>query len=217
MEPKSNYQRPASTEIAILQILEGEYVQEEGIAQNYLLTKNNNKVYFVNLIGSILRKEIMGNITNLWIDDGTAQIVLRFFEEHKKAKVLEVGDIVLVIGRPRVYNQEKYISPEVIVKSNSAWLKVRMVTLSLNEQKNKIVPSSSLPSKEEIIIEEIKENELLPVEKIIRLIKELDQGTGVLIETVLVESSLEGTEQILKRMMENGEIFQNAPGKVKVL
>ena len=225
MEPKSNYQRSPSTQLTIQDILGGEYIQDESNTTNHLLTTDKKKVVYANLIGNILRKEVVGTITNFWVDDGTGQIILRFFEDHKKARELKVGDIVLVIGKPRVYNDEKYISPEIVSKVDPLWLKIRSLKLPIKETKKTIVPisqtlpdtSEKLEQEEEIVDEEKDKKELLPMEKIARLIKELDRGQGALIESVLEQSPLTDTEQILKRMLENGEIFQNSPGKVKVL
>ncbi len=224
MEPKSNYQRLPSTELCIREIVGSSYVQDEVSAVNYLLTVNKKRVMYINVVGNILRKEAVGSITNFWIDDGTGQIVVRFFEEHKKAKELDVGDIILVIGKPRVYNEEKYISPEIVSKVNPSWLKVR----SLKLQKNNTIVSGDFPAspavkvneseiKEEIIGEKEDQKGVLPVEKMVKLIKELDKGIGAPIEEVLEQSPLVDAEQILKRMLESGEIFQNSPGKVKVL
>jgi len=61
------------------------------------------------------------------------------------------------------------------------------------------------------------EEEVLPVEKVMNLIKELDKGQGVLIEELIERSPLKETEVLLTKMLEKGEIFQNAPGKVKML
>ena len=71
------------------------------------------------------------------------------------------------------------------------------------------------PKEEEENISE--EAELLPIQKLTNLIKELDTGDGVLIEEVISKSPLNDTEQLIEKMLENGDIFQNLPGKVKVL
>jgi len=72
------------------------------------------------------------------------------------------------------------------------------------------------------LINESKENieekvESLPFEKIINLVNELDSGSGVLIEEIIQKSSLNNTEEFIQKMLERGDIFQNQPGKIKVL
>ena len=208
-----------------------------------------------------------GSVNSILIDDGTGKIVLRIFEENKAAFELEIGDVVQVIGKVRIFNQEKYIFPEVIKKTNSLWLKVRFSELQKNKQissdalegKNKekkkieaetvekvkkeesakpLIKEEKSKEKElkilniqqkqpeqntnseilEVISEEIEENDpLLPYEIISKLISQLDKGEGVMIEEILEKSPLDKTEELIEKMLENGDIFQNMPGKVKLL
>ena len=114
--------------------------------------------------------------------------------------------------------------------TSAAWLKVRMLELQgmveLDVKKEEISPSiveeKIVETIEKPIIEEISEEtkeqeKLLPIEKITQLIKKLDQGEGVLIEEIIEQSILDDTEQLIEKMMESGDIFQNQPGRVKVL
>ena len=157
-----------------------------------------------------------------------------------------------MIGKIRKYNEEKYLSPEIIRKIDPLWLKIRntelkknseqkkemdlkqvtidengerkkkekkserkQIPLKLEKEKEKIKSSESQNKKTETT--KIVEDFSLPSEKIIKLIKERDKGQGVFIEELIEKSSLDGTEKIIERMLENGDIFQNLPGKVKVL
>ena len=56
-----------------------------------------------------------------------------------------------------------------------------------------------------------------PYSGLMALIEKLDTGTGVGIEIVISESAIVNTRELLQKMMESGDIFQNMPGKVKVL
>ena len=79
--------------------------------------------------------------------------------------------------------------------------------------KNSLQESQIKPF-EEMMVEEDQE---IPFQKLVRLIKELDQGDGVAIENLLEKSSLDHTEQYIQQMLERGDIFQVRPGKIKVL
>ena len=70
---------------------------------------------------------------------------------------------------------------------------------------------------EEEISDNVKEDILLPIEKIKKIIEEMDTGDGVLIEEIISKSPLNDTEEVIEKMLEAGDIFQNLPGKVKVL
>lgn len=241
-ETKSFFRFPAE-KVSIQELEEGEYVEEKDQSPNYMLVGKNKKIFRINLIATLVHKELRGSVTSILIDDGSGKIILRIFEENKDAFHLEVGDVVQVIGKIRIFNQEKYIFPEIIKKINPAWLKVRSlevqpdkkkkekeenvqkITQKKNEDKKEIAKEiiSSKKAVEdtnnfEVISEEIEENDpLLPFEKLSRLISELDKGEGVMIEELIEKSPLEKTEELVEKMLENGDIFQNMPGKVRLL
>ena len=260
MEADKKHIRDVALKISINTLLSGKYVQEKETEPNYLLTSEEKKIYRLNLMANILSREIVGSITNLLIDDGTGSIILRSFEKNKTTENLNIGDTILILGKVRIYNQEKYISPEIIKKINPLWLKLRALELNKNiltsnkieinenkteelslnntpenliqnkkiekntikESKNEQLSKNTIKVIEQTKIidkETIEENEqkMIPLQKIINLIKDLDQGNGVLIEEIIERSSLENTEKIIEKMLENGDIFQNSPGKVKVL
>jgi len=226
--------RNQAIKIIISELLFGTYIQENEQNPNYLLTRNNQKVYRLNVIAIIVQKELVGTITNLLIDDGSGRIIARSFEENKIIHTLNVGDVIIIIGKLRTFNQEKYISPEIIKQIDPLWLKHRSLELkekfsntdypqkeNTAKETNNISIETAAPenknNKETILEETIQEGSLLPFQKIIKLIKELDHGDGVLIEEIIEKSPLDKTENILEIMLQNGDIFQNNPGKVKVL
>ena len=224
-ETKSFYRHPA-VKITIKELEDSNYVEEQNQNPHYILTADQKKIFRVNVLGIIVHKELRGTVNNLLIDDGTEKIMVRFFEENKNLLDLEVGEIVLILGRVREYQKEKYILPEIVKKTNSLWLKVRARELQIAtpspeslppERKNTAVEAKK--EKDEIIIEEDIEDNLasLPFQKIIKLITDLDRGDGVFIEELLEQSPLKKTEELLEKMLENGNIFQNLPGKVRVL
>ena len=248
IENKKNILRQVAVKILIKGIFQAEYVQEKDEDKsNYLLTSKSEKIYRVNLIAIVVDKEKIGSITNLLVDDGTSEMIVRSFEENKHVEELDIGDAVLVIGKIRIYNKEKYLAPEIIKKTSPDWLKIRFLELQSNKndqiiddemynlvekvKKNdvKVIKKVEVVIQDEInkvnkISEEVKFGEdedlslsLLPAEKIIKLIKELDKGEGVLIEEIIEKSDLEKTEQLLEIMIKKGDIFQNNPGKIKVL
>ncbi|MBI4981432.1 hypothetical protein HZC30_07830 [Candidatus Woesearchaeota archaeon] len=218
------------------------FVQEDEQNSNYLQAVDGQKIFRLNVMGIIVNKEKQGSITNLLLDDGTGKIILRSFEENKNVRELAAGDTVMVIGRVRIYNQEKYLSAEIVKKIEAIWMKIRR--LELKEEFDRVELSSAETERiplyapieikpgitisatvnegieEEIIEEEIQGiqiNPLLPAQKILHLIKELDTGNGAPVEEIISKSPLNGTEKLLEQMLQKGDIFQNLPGKVKVL
>ncbi len=224
-ETKPFYRHPA-VKISIKEIEDSNYVEEHNQNSHYILTADQQKIYRVNVLGIIVHKELRGTINNILIDDGTEKIMVRFFEENKNLLDLEVGEVVFILGRVREYQKEKYILPEIVKKTNSLWLKVRAKEL----QTIKSSPENILPERKNIVVEvKTEKDEMiieedvgdfsvsLPFQKIIELITNLDRGEGVFIEELLEKSPLKKTEELLEKMLENGTVFQNLPGKVRVL
>ena len=56
-----------------------------------------------------------------------------------------------------------------------------------------------------------------PADKIFQLIKSTDSGEGADTEEVISKSNLENAEQLVKKLLEEGEIFEVKPGKLKIL
>lgn len=177
------------------------------------------KVARVNVIATILIKEKAGNITNILVDDGTGQVVLRFFEQLPLIEQIQIGNSILIVGKPRVYNQEIYLSPEIVKKVLPAWLHIRKKELYQEFPPGSKRGNSPVDEKEEekLIVKYMIKEDTLPTGKLMNLIKELDRGSGVLIEELIEKSPLPETERLIEKLLENGEIFQNAPGKVKTL
>lgn len=215
--PEGYQERQIAMKLRIKEINEGDYIMEEGWKPNYLLTKEGKKVSRVNLMGVILDKEEKGIMTNLILDDGSGKITARSFEGIKNLKDITTGEGVLVVGNVRIFNNEKYISPEIIKKIDNAWLKVRYLELEKEKKEDKETGGT---------VEEIEgEGEFLDSagKEILDLIQKLDKGEGALIEEVkekVKEKSmmkLREAEELIEKMLKNGEIFQSSSGKVKVL
>jgi len=207
--PEQYQERQVAAKLGIKEIKEGNYVIEEGWKPNFLLTKKNKKVSRVNLMGVVLDKEENGNITNLILDDGSEKITVRSFEEIKNLNEVGIGECVLIVGKIRIFNDEKYISPEMVKKIDKGWLKVRALELEKEKETKEEVKEEKIEDKGEVFD--------LVNKKIIDLIKELDKGEGVLIEEIKDKSAIDNTEELIDKMLKDGEIFQNLPGRVKVL
>ena len=193
--------RAIAYKITIGQIIQSSYEQSENEPNGIVI--ENEKIFRVNLLASISAKERVGTVTTFLLDDGTGQIVLRLFEENVWTR-LGVGEVVLVIGKVRRYNQEKYVSPEIIKRSDPVWLKVRR-----QELQHTLIPST--------ILSETKPPETFSQEKVLSIIQELDKGQGAAIEEILEKSTFTEIEKMLEKMLVEGLIFQNFPGRLKIL
>ena len=134
----------------------------------------------------------------------------------KNLNSVQIGTAILVIGKIRVYGGEKYIAPEIIKPIDKEWLKVRNLELEKKPTEEKTESDTKVETQ---LNEEVKKEEEYDSDnkKIIELIKSLDSGDGALIEEIKEKSQINQIDEIIDKMLKEGEIFQNLPGKVKVL
>ena len=121
--------RQTAFKVSISSLLNGKYVQQEGWQPNYLEI-NEKQISRINLIATILDKQETESLLTLILDDGTANIQAKAFNEDiKRVSNLNIGDLILLIGRPRNYNNELFISIEIAKKIDPVWSKVRRLEM----------------------------------------------------------------------------------------
>jgi len=204
--------RQTAYKVRVKDILNSKYTKTEGSASNYL-ELDGKKISRVNVMGVIVQKLELDNYKTIMMDDGTGRISTRVFEENMLLDKVDVGDIVLIIGRPREFSSEKYIIIETIKKINPIWAKVRKLEFEKNVIKGDVF-SNNVTSDNENITEEIID--LTPTNKIVKLIREFDKGNGVSIEE-LSSKNIKDMDKIIGMLLKEGDIFEVRPGKLKVL
>lgn len=199
---KQQQKRQVAYKVRIKDILDGEYIKEEGWMPNYIRLIDGAKVSRVNIIGTIVLKTDEQNYKSVLIDDGSGKLPVRSFEKYELFDGVGIGDVVLIIGRPREFG-EKYIVPEIIKKiDDQAWIELRKLELKKPDLK---------------VSEEKVDVAVSPADKIFGLIKEADKGTGVDVEDIIRKSNISEAEKIIRSLLEEGEIFELKPGRVKIL
>jgi len=203
--------RQTAYKVRVNDILNSKYIKTEGFVPNYLEI-NGKEISRTNLVGVIVEKLNLNNYQTLTIDDGTGKISARTFENDVLLDKIDVGDIVLVIGKPREFSSEKYLLIETIKKINPIWAKVRNLELQKNISYDKTSSSNENSGNNNAIAIV----DLTPTNQIIQLIKELDTGVGVPIET-LSSKKIKDVDKIVDILLKEGDIFEIKPGKLKVL
>lgn len=234
-------QRQVAYKSRIKDIINGNYIKQEGWNPNYIITKDNKKISRVNLIGVVVSKPIENgaNYHSIVLDDGGAKISARTFDDGKMLNNISIGDVVLLIGRPREYGQEKYIMPEIIRKiENKEWIEVRKLELKKQElisgAANIDENEPEKPVADEFIEKKImkpfsseKQNAQTPAEedvsekceegnlgRVYNLIKSMDNGDGVDYQEIIEKTN---SEEEIENLLKEGEIYEIRPGRLKVL
>lgn len=174
------------------------------------LELGDKKIIRVNVVGNIVDKyesEGETKFISFTLDDGSGQIRMRAFgEDIEKFKDLNQGQAVIVIGVLRNFNNETYISPEIMRETDPKYLLVRKKEIEKERNKN------SVPVQREQIIA-IKD-------KILEEIKNSENDGGIDIDKMIMklrETSPEIINQEIQKLLEEGIIFEPRPGKVRWL
>ncbi len=201
--------RQVARKLWIKDILAGRYVKEDGFKPNHIVLRDNSVAARVNVIGVVVFSSEEG-LPIISIDDGSGRISVRAFEPNERMSSVKVGDVVVVIGRPRQFAAEMYILPEIVRKlSDLGWIEVR---------KAELAPIQSVPApeaREENFTEEAVEESVGEV--VINAIRSLDEGNGAEIDAVIAKVGSADAEKVIRLLLQNGDIFEISPGRLKVL
>jgi RPA family protein len=203
--------RKIAKKILINDILSSTYIKRPGWEPSGILTRYG-EISRVDIMGVIVSVSQEENTTSFLVDDGSGNILVRIFDNTKSTEKFNLGDLVNVIGRPREWESSKYIVPEIIKKiEDKKWYEVHQLELKL-QRKTKAVklPVETEDEKGEIL-------ETGPYQKILNMIAILDKGDGVDVEEIISNIKIDNTESIIASLIEEGEIFEISPGKVKLL
>ena len=224
MDEKKKFSRETAKICPLDDLLKGEYVVVEGWQPNYIKVFDE-RISRISIMGVVVEKPSQNT---LLVDDGFATIKIIDFNNINLSKI-EVGDPVLIIGRPRKVADELFISSEIItttqLKDNPSWLTFRKQELL--KKKQELLKEVKSTSEEESFTEKniIKKTEQklsqlrqeqLTGDDIMDFIKKKDDDEGVQIEDIINYFG-SGTEEIINNLLSDGEIFEIKPGRVKYL
>lgn len=173
----------------------------------------DKKIVRVNIIGNVVDKyESAGGEEGrkylfLTLDDGSGQIRLKIFgDDYDKFKNIVQGQTVIVIGVLRNWNNETYISPEIIKEGDPKYLLLR----KLETEKDK---TSNAPVMEKSQIIAIKD-------QILELIKNAEENGGIDksdITQKFSDTPQNIIDQEIQKLLEEGIVFEPRPGKIRWL
>lgn len=209
---EEQFKRNIAYKLRIGDIFVGKPVLNDG--RFIFLELGDKKIVKVNLVGNIVDKyETQPDLSEgrkylfFTLDDGSGQIRLKSFgDDYEKFKNFFQGQTIIVIGNLKYWNNETYISPDIIRETDPKYLLLR----KLETEKDKIISSEGI-EKEKIVA--IKD-------KILDLIKNSENEGGIEIEKIIENFptiSLKLIDQEIQRLLEEGIIFEPRPGKIRYL
>jgi RPA family protein len=240
------YKRQPAVKIDIHSLRQGTFAENNDWQPNYISTEFGD-LYRVNIIGLIVSKNSEHSSCRIDDGTATITVTFNFSDNYevKKFQDIQEGQCVLIIALPRKYDDDMYLAPETIHHLDDVtWLKVRKEeiiqqrknlfsvsnnnstvnenrTTSLVEEKEEVsnIMINSVNTNEEDSTsdtEEVKDS----YDIIYTVLKDFDKGDGVQVDvlaSLLEEKNIKPGRAFITKLLEQGEIFEIMPGKVKLL
>jgi RPA family protein len=176
------------------------------------LELGNKKIVRVNIIGNIVDKyEGSGEKKYIFskLDDGSGQISLKVFgDDTYRLQNFNQGETVIIIGVLRHWNNETYIQPEIVRLQDPKYLLIRKH--EVEKERTKSAGSVPLEKTQIVVLRD----------KILEKIKNSEEDGGIELDKLIIEireSSPEMINQEVKKLIEDGIVFEPRPGKVRYL
>ena len=198
------FKRHIAYKFRIGAILSGKHILENERLK--FLELNNKNIVRVNIIANVVDKfvqEVEKKYASITLDDATGQIRVKTFgDDISKFSTLNQGDTILIIGLLKYWKNEVYISPEIIKKKDPAFLLIRKLEIEAEEPKT---------------IDREKLTQLK--DKIIQMVKEGDKNNGIEIEKIILDlhEHPDIINQEIKKLLEDGKVYEPRPGKLRYL
>jgi RPA family protein len=208
MNEQGQFKRNVAYKLRIGELFQGKPVMNGD--KFSFLELGNKKIVRVNLVGNIIDKyESPGESKYIFftLDDGSGQIKLKLFgEDSDKFKTLNQGETVVVIGVLRYWNNETYLQPEIISSQDPKYLLLRKLEIESERSVN------SVP---------VEKSQIVAIkDKILSRIKSAEEDGGVEVDKLIIEirdASPDLIHQEIKKLIEDGIVFEPRPGKVRYL
>ncbi len=174
------------------------------------LESGDKKAIRVNVIGNVIDKyesEGEKRYSVITIDDGSGQIKAKAFsDDAKRLEQISQGQTILVIGVLKYFNNELYISPEIVREMDPKYLLIRKMEVEKMKSKN----AEPLPKDQIVAVKD----------KILGAIKSAEEDGGIEMDKLIMAlSSISPViiNQEIEKFLEEGIIFEPRPGKVRYL
>lgn len=180
---------------------------------NGIIELDGKKITRINIIANVIDKfvsESESKFVSLTLDDASSQIRVKAFgDDVNRIYDMDVGDTILLIGNTRFYNDELYINPEVAKQVSIEWLLVRKLELEK-------LPHFKIKSNK-IVEEKIEKNSESVREKIKFMLQKTEEGVDIDKIILELKQPIEEINSAVSDMLEEAEIYEPKPGRIRLL
>lgn len=170
------------------------------------LELGDRQVVRANIIANIIDKYIQEGerrFGSLTLDDATGQLKVKTFgDDVERFAPFNQGDTVAVIGLVRSWNNELYLTPDIIRKKDPAFLLLRKLEIEAAMPK-------SIAHAERVALKD----------KIIDMLKATEKDGGLDIERLILElkEHPDVINQEIRKLLEGGIAYEPRPGRLRWL
>jgi RecG-like helicase len=201
---EQQFKRNVAYKYVIGQIMSGKPILENEKLKHVEI--NDKHIVRVNVVANIIDKYVQEGekkYASITLDDASGNIKLKFFgDDVSKVENLSQGDTVVVIGLLRSWNNEVYITPEIIKKKEPQYLLIRKKEVEAEMPKS--LDKSQLSALRDRLIDMIKE-------------AEKDQGLDIDKAIMNLKEPPEIINKEIKKLLEDGLIYEPRPSKLRWL
>ncbi|MGK0209166.1 MAG: RPA family protein [Patescibacteria group bacterium] len=168
---------------------------------------NGKNVMRVNIIANCVDKYVSEGekkYASVTIDDASGQLRLKLFaDDIDMVQEILQGDTLQVVGNIRIWNEELYLTPEVIKRVDPRWLLIRKLEI---QQSRQDIPQA-----------EAKDNSLR--DTILEKIKGAEEEGGIDIDNMILgtQANPDALNKEIKILLEEGLIYEPRPGRLRYL
>ncbi|MBI4163488.1 MAG: hypothetical protein HY512_01380 [Candidatus Aenigmarchaeota archaeon] len=199
----SSFKRQIAIKSRAIDLITGSWIQDG--QYGILETKYGEKVGRARVMATVVNKFVSedGKYIGLTLDDGTDTIRIKMWDNFALVEKIIEGDIVDVIGKVRVYNEEVYIVPEIVYKIENPNLEL-LRKLEITKKLRKLGVIEANP---------IDENEAVR-KKILEVIGSSKEGVtyNKLME---IKAGKGVVEKIVDDLLSGGLCYEPTPGTIK--
>jgi RPA family protein len=238
--------RQPALKLHISDITKGRFEQSEGLKPAYILTQKGRRVGRARMLATIVNwwQSQDKTLTVITLDDGTDTIRVKAFGTVAFDK-FKLGDIIELVGKPKYYNSELYIVPEVawytdtnsellreleLRQQSREWEQKRQTVLMYAKQTSDLMELKKLCEEMGISAEDVEaileSQELQPEQepgkeemksRILSTIESLDKGEGCSYGDLLTNSSVPEVtlDTLVQELLDDGTCFEPRPGKIR--
>lgn len=223
--------RNVAYKVWISQLVNNKYVKQEGEFESSYVEANGKNISRVNIIATVVSKFYSDDsgYSSITIDDGSSEIRLKAWGDESKAFLnINAGDVILVVAKVREYNNEIYLTPELVktikdlnweIARKFELLKEygfvkKLETISYDMQ------STMQETKKEYTEERIEDSISNSQRQVVLdMINKLATSDGISINEISRQSelSLEEVNIIINDLVKDGEIYKSKAGVVNLV